>query len=303
MKLPFETIERELLTKKDTILKQPKKVTSEHLLEYGVLCLNKPAGPTSHQATDYVKQIFNVSKAGHGGTLDPQVTGVLPIALNKATRIVQTLLPAGKEYICLMHIHKPLSESIIHKTLNSFKGTITQLPPVRSAVKREERQREIYYIEILEIKDQDVLFKVGCQGGTYIRRLCDDFGKITKVGAHMAQLIRTKAGPFNDKDWHSLQDIKDSKDLTKILKPIEYAIQHLGKIYVQDNTEETLIHGADLHVPGITHLENNINNNDLVAILNQNKELICIGLAKMTSEEILNESKGLAVKTTKVFKN
>ena len=105
------------------------------------------------------------------------MTGCLPIALEKATRIVQTLLPAGKEYVALMHLHKKISEIEVKKAFEKFSGEITQLPPIRSAVKRQERKRKIYYIEILEIDNQDILFKIGCQAGTYVRKYVHDLAK------------------------------------------------------------------------------------------------------------------------------
>ena len=143
------------------------------------------------------------------------MTGVLPIALEKATRIVQILLKAGKEYICLMHLHKEISEQDIRETVKKFTGEIKQLPPVKSAVKRQERFREIYYFNILEIQDKDVLFKIGCQAGTYIRKIVHDFGLSLNIGANMQQLIRTKAGPFTDKTWTTLHDLKDAYELYK----------------------------------------------------------------------------------------
>src|SRR3990167_2789369 len=123
---------------------------------------------------------------------------------------MDALLKAGKEYVCIMHIHTKIPVLEIHKSSKEFIGKIIQLPPVKSAVKRQLREREIYYLEILEIKNQDVLFKVGCQAGTYIRTLCVNWGKALGTNAHMQQLVRTKAGPFNDKEWSSLQDIKDA---------------------------------------------------------------------------------------------
>ena len=209
-----------------------------------------------------------------------------------------------------MHIHKPTPQSKIYKTSKEFIGKITQLPPLKSAVKRQFREREIYYLEILEIKNQDVLFKVGCQAGTYIRKLCVDWSKALGTNGHMAQLVRTKAGPFNDKEWYSLQDIKDAftlyeegneKELKKILKPVEFAVQHLPKIFVTDSSVDTICHGANLSIPGISKLESAIEKNDLVAILTLKDELIAIGNAILTSEEIMEAQKGLAVKTTKVF--
>jgi len=314
-KLPFEKIERKVLTKKSAktdpkLGKNPEERSTEELIKSGIINLNKPPGPTSHQVADYIKKILNIKKAGHGGTLDPKVTGCLPIALEKATRIVQTLLPAGKEYVCLMYIHKRVEENKIKKAFEKFSGEIKQIPPIRSAVKRQERTRKIYYIEILEIKEQDVLFRIGCQAGTYIRKFVHDLGKDLGIGAHMHQLIRTKAGPFTDKEMYAMYDLKDAyefykegneKELRKILKPFETAVNHLGKIWVLDSTVDPLCHGADLYLVGISKLTTGIKENDLVAIFTLKNELICIGKAVLDSETIQRQEKGEAVKTTKVF--
>lgn len=238
------------------------------------------------------------------------MTGVLPIALDKATRIVQALLKAGKEYICLMHLHKEVAENKIHELMKEFQGKIKQLPPVRSAVKRQERFREIYYLNILEINGKDVLFKVGCEAGTYIRKLAHDFGKRLGTGAHMFQLIRTKAGPFTDKDWHSLQDLKDAyefykegneKEIRKIILPFERAVEHLPKVWVFDNAVNNICHGASLGVPGISKLHLNINKNDSIAIMTLKEELIALGTSQITSEEMFKSEKGIAVKVEKVL--
>src|SRR3989344_1273100 len=154
-KLPFEKIKRSILIKKEfetdwNYGQDPNKRKIEELINYGIINLNKPSGPTSHQVSDYVQKILNITKSGHCGTLDPGVTGVLPIALGKATRIVQTLLNAGKEYFGLMHLHKKIEDDLIYKTAEEFVGKIKQLPPIRSAVKRQLRTREIYYLKILE---------------------------------------------------------------------------------------------------------------------------------------------------------
>ena len=314
-KLPFEKIERKILVKKEVITdakcgKNPEERTIKELLESSVICLNKPSGPSSHQIADYVKKILKVEKVGHGGTLDPGVTGVLPMSLGKATKIMEALLKAGKEYVCVMHIHISIPQSKIYKSSNEFIGKIMQLPPVKSAVKREWREREIYYIEILEIKNQDVLFRVGCQAGTYIRRLCDDWGKALGTNAHMQELVRTKAGPFNDREWYSLQDIKDAftlnqegneKELRKILKPVEFAVSHLPKIWIIDSAVDSICHGANLSVPGISKLEDKIGKNEMVAIMSLKNELVAIGNSIMISEEIDNSNKGLAIKINKVF--
>jgi H/ACA ribonucleoprotein complex subunit 4 len=316
-KLPFEKVKREVLIKKQAetnpeIGQNPNKREVEELINYGIINLDKPKGPTSHQASEYLQKILKIKKAGHSGTLDPGVTGVLPIATGRATRIVQALLKAGKEYIAIMHLHKEVEESLLKKTLKEFTGKIKQKPPLKSAVKRVERYREIYYLEILEIKNKDVLFRVGCEAGTYIRKLIHDIGKKLEVGAHMAELRRTKAGPFNENmNLITLQDLADAyyfykdenneKFIRYCIQPIETAVQHLPKIWVLDTTVDPLCHGSDLKIPGISKLDSGIEPDQVIAVLTLKNELIATGIAKLTSKKMIENEKGVAVLTHKVF--
>ncbi len=314
-KLPFEEINREILIKRESLTdkkygKSPEDRTLKELLEGSVICINKPEGPTSHEVADFVKKILRAEKCGHGGTLDPNVSGVLALAINKSTKVMDSLLKAGKEYICVMHLHSEISKDKILESSKQFIGKITQLPPVKSAVKREWREREIYYIDIIEIKGRNVLFKVGCQAGTYIRKLCFDWAKFLKTNGHMQELVRTKAGPFNDNEWYSLQDLKDAftlyqegneEELLKILKPVEYATKHLGKIWIIDSSVDSICHGATLSIPGISKINSNIKKDELIAFLTLKNELVALGNALLSSEEIMYNDKGLTVKINKVF--
>lgn len=315
-RLPFERIKRTIVIKKacnpnPMFGLDPYKRPIQKLIEYGVVNINKPDGPTSHVISDYVKKILNIDKAGHSGTLDPGVTGVLPVALGSATRIVQVLLPAGKEYVALMHLHKPVEEKILRKTLDDFIGKITQLPPLKSAVKRQLRERRVYYIDVMEIEAKDVLFRVGCEAGTYIRKLCHDIGRKLCTGAHMQQLVRTKAGPFTDRDMVFLQDLvdafwlwknkNDESALRKIIRPIESAIVHMPMVWVNDFAVDSLCHGAELNIPGICKLHEEIAKDDLVAMMTLKGELVALGAAMISGKEMLSKEKGLAVKPHKVF--
>jgi len=314
-KLPFEKIEKKILVKKEAETSPkfgsyPDKRTAEELINYGIVNIDKPKGPTSHQVSAYVQKILNISKSGHAGTLDPRVTGVLPIALGKATRISHYLLKAGKEYVAIMHLHKDVKEEKIRKTCREFVGKIKQMPPIKSAVKRQIRERKVYYFNILEIQEKEILFKVGCQAGTYIRKLVHDIGKKIGTGAHMTELRRTKVGPFDENTLFTLQDLTDAyhyyknedneKYLLKIIQPIENAVEHLPKIWVLDTTVDTLCHGANLKNPGIAKLESPIEPDQDVALLTLKGELIAIGKAKATSEKMMGE-KGVAVNTDTVF--
>lgn len=313
--LPYESQHREVLVRKKADTSQrygcyPDARKTDELLSFGIVNIDKPRGPTSHQVSDYVKRIVGVTKAGHSGTLDPKVTGVLPVALGRATKAVQLLLTAGKEYVCLMHLHKQVSETDLHRAVNTFVGKINQLPPVKSAVKRQVREKEIYYFEILESAGQEILFIVGCQAGVYIRKLVHDLGQELGCGAHMAELRRTRVASFNESTLYSLQDLKDAiyyykeegndKFIRKIIQPVENAAVHVAKAWVLDSAIETLCHGSDLKVPGISKVESLIEKGDLVAVLSLKGELVAYGKANMPSGDMLKE-KGIAVIIEKVF--
>jgi H/ACA ribonucleoprotein complex subunit 4 len=178
-------------------------------------------------------------------------------------------------------------------------------------VKRQERERNIYYIDVIEIDGRDVLFKVGCQAGTYIRKLCVDIGRKLGTQAHMAELRRTKAGPFNESTIVSLQQFHDAyafwkedgneQPLRRCIQPVERAIVHLPKIWITDFTVNPLCHGAALHIPGIAKLESDIKEGDVVAILTLKEELVALGIAKASSQTIMNNEKGLAALIDAVF--
>ena len=315
--LPFENENRTILIRKEGETDPglgctPEKRSTEALINYGVVNINKPVGPTSHQVSEYVQKILEVSKAGHSGTLDPGVHGCLPTALGKATRIAQMLLTSGKEYVGIMHMHKDVDEQIVKDTIKKhFLGTIKQLPPIKSAVKRELRPRTIYYFDILEKDEKDVLFIVGCQAGTYIRKLLHDLGQKLRVGAHMAELRRTKAGPFNESTLCTLQDLSDAyhyykeekndTELRKLIQPVENATNHISKIWVFDGAVDTICHGANLNMPGISKVHDTVKEGSTIAIMTLKDEFVGLGTSYLSGKEISQSAKGLAVKMDKVF--
>lgn len=315
-KLPFEEIERRIIVKKEALTnpnhgRDPNLRDISELIECGIVNVDKPKGPTSHDVTERLMAILDVRKAGHSGTLDPLATGVLPVGIGRATRILQTLLPAGKEYICRMHIHGHVEQQQLNNVFEMFTGTIEQVPPVRSVVKREKRKREIYYTEILQVDGRDVLFRVGCQAGTYIRKLVHDMGTELGVGAHMTELRRTKAGCFDESSMCSLEQLAEAYSrwkqqaeeapLRNLLQPIENAVRHLAKIWIDDTAVDPVCHGYDLFVPGICKFHSHISHEEIVAVLTLKDELVAIGRAELTSDEISEQEKGIAAETKKVF--
>ena len=306
-KLPIELIKRKFYEIKDSngsYGTKPEERDINKLINNGIIILDKPAGPTSHNVSGDIKKLLNISKAGHAGTLDPQVTGVLPIALGDATKINQALLNTGKEYICTMHIHKDIEKDIVKTELNKWIGKIKQLPPVKSAVKREIREREIYYIEFIEMRKRDVKFVVGCQGGTYIRKLCSDFGEKSGWGAHMQELRRTKAGPFVESQCVKFEDLKkavkenDIIKLKKMILPVESAISHLPKIYCIDEAITYIKNGRNLLSKDVSKCEE-FKTKELVAVMTLKGELAALGNALCDFKEL--DKKYLCVNIDRVF--
>jgi len=290
--------------------KRPSDRTMGELIKNSAVICDKHSGPSSHQITAWVKEIFQVKKAGHSGTLDPKVTGVLPIALENATKAMSVLMGLNKEYIGVMHLHKEIDEKLLRNVALKFVGKIVQVPPVKSAVARKPRKREVYFFDILEIEGKDVLFKVGCQAGTYVRKLCHDLGIALKVGAHMKELRRIKVGNFTEEQSHSLLEIKDAYDfwkegdenkLKKTLIPVEHAILHVKRVFIKDSTIDPVCHGSPVYVSGLVRIQKGIKKEKIVAVYSLKEELIALGFSKMTSKEMFERSKGVAIRTDRVF--
>ena len=306
----------------------PDKRDIETHIKNGLIILDKPKGPTSHQVAAWVRdifkpqlekpgtseaseRIFSLKKAGHSGTLDPGVTGVLPTLLENATKIIPALVRGKKEYICLMQLHTDIPQKQITETARSFVGKIQQMPPVKSAVKRQLRTREIYTLDILEIDKRNVLFKSEVEAGTYIRTLCTDFGKKLKTQAHMQELRRTMAGSLPEEQSHTLQDIKDAyefykeekneKFLRDIIKPLETGVMHLQKIIIKDSAISAICHGAPLRICGIAKYTKDIKTNDIIAIMSLKGELVALAESTMNTTEIQEKDKGIAAKITRVI--
>ena len=290
--------------------KKPSERSIEELLEAGVIIMDKPMGPTSHQATAWVREILQVEKIGHGGTLDPKVSGVLPVATGRAVRALNLVLRSDKEYVCLMRLHRDRKEEDIRKVINTFVGRIYQTPPVRSAVKRQMRIRTIHSIKILELKGRDVLFRVDCDAGTYIRTLCVDIGDALGVGASMEDLRRVRSGSMIEDKAVTLQDIKDAYVdwkagdehwLRSMLLPIEVLFDPLPKVIVKDSAVDALCHGADLAVVGVAQANASIQKETAVAFFTAKGEAIAVGTAKMAAEDMTRAKEGIAATTDRVY--
>lgn len=290
--------------------KNPSERSLEEAIRNSLIIIDKNSGPTSHQVGSWLREILGVKKAGHMGTLDPAVTGVLPVAIENATKAMPMLIGADKEYVGIMHVHKEFEEGNLRKTIEEFIGKINQLPPKKSAVARRMREREIFFFNILEISGNDVVFHTKTEAGTYIRKLVHDIGQKMGTGAHMAELRRVKAGKFSEKDSHSLVEVKDAYEFAKqgneeklrsILISIEDAVPEEMKVVVKDSAIPPISHGSPLYVSGIISARKEIERGDMVSMMSGRGEIVGIGVAKLTGEEMMKRKKGEAVKTDRVM--
>jgi predicted rRNA pseudouridine synthase len=274
----------------------------------GIIVIDKPRGPSSHQVASWVGKILGC-QVGHAGTLDPQVSGLLLVMLGNAVRLAPLLLQHDKEYICLMRLHGDVDKNRIERIATEFTGRLYQRPPRKSAVKRVLRIRTVQKLEILDSKGRLILFRVDCDAGTYVRSLCHHMGLALGVGAHMVELRRTRSGAFSEQDMHSLYDVKDACDaakegdlttLSSIILSVDSAVPDLATVIIRDTAIDAICHGAVLAGVGVIRCDE-FKKDQIVAVLSNKKEFICLGRAIIPTSSFKPGDPGLVIAPTTVF--
>lgn len=275
----------------------------------GIILVDKPRGPSSHQVAAWVREMTGISQVGHTGTLDPQVSGVLVVLLGKAVRLTSILHLDEKEYICLMRLQGDVTQQALDEAIQEFTGKIYQRPPRKSAVKRALRIREILELELLSRDQRLVLLRARCDSGTYIRSLCHHIGMALGVGAHMQELRRSRSADFPESQIYTLHDIRDAIEsaksgdtelLSKMILPMETSIKNLATVIIKESAAGAVCHGARLSMRGIIRVDP-FQMDDMVAIYTESNDLIGIGEALMSASRVIPGEKGLAVAPRIVF--
>ncbi len=289
---------------------RPSERPPSALLEYGLVPLDKPRGPTSHEVVAWVRRLLNVEKAGHSGTLDPPVSGVLPIGLGQATKALSLLLLFPKEYRGVMRLHSSVPRKKLDSVVEEFTGEIFQRPPQRSAVSRQVRSRTIYELELTESEGNLHMFRCLCQSGTYIRKLVYDMGEVLGVGATMVELRRTIVGPISEGSGlttlHQLNDAMfklgsgDEGAIRRAVKPIESCLGDIKQVVIRDSAVDAICHGARLGIPGVLAVSEGVAKDDFLAIMSPKNELVAVGKALLPTQEIQSLKRGLACTTERV---
>jgi len=288
------------------------KRTVEQLLQYGLILIDKPPGPTSHEVVAWTKRILNIPKAGHSGTLDPQVSGVLPLGLGEGTKVLGVLLFGPKEYFGLGRLHSQPSKEELQSLLKEFTGEIFQKPPQRSSVLRQTRTRKIYELQLVEQKERLLLLRVLCEAGTYIRKLYYDIGEVLGPGGSMIELRRSRVHQFSEDSrlvtMHELaiaySDWKDNgneSELMKMILPIEYALSEMKSVVIRDSAVDSLCHGAQLAIPGILQISPNLKKGELVGVYTQKGEIVSLAESLLDESEIKDNDKGYAFQTKRII--
>ena len=277
----------------------PEARTPAELLRFGVVNLDKPPGPSAHQVSGWVRNMVDdalasvdepgIDNAAHAGTLDPKVTGCLPVLLGEATRLAQVFLEGHKEYVAVLEVHADVPDDL-PAVASEFEGEIYQKPPKKSAVRRDLRVREVYDLDVLETADRRALLRIECESGTYVRKLCHDLGLALGTGAHMGDLRRTGTDPFDDRDLVSLHDLADAlgfwredgdaAPLREVVRPAERALRHLPSVAIAESAAREVANGAPVYAPGVIEVDEAAraaDEDDLVACFTPDGSAVCLG--------------------------
>ncbi|KAI9818531.1 MAG: centromere/microtubule-binding protein cbf5 [Pycnora praestabilis] len=289
----------------------PLKRDLKSYISSGVINLDKPSNPSSHEVVAWVKRMLRIEKTGHSGTLDPKVTGCLIVCLDRATRLVKSQQGAGKEYVCVIRLHDKLpgGEAQLARALETLTGALFQRPPLISAVKRQLRIRTIHESKLYEFDNDRHLgvFWVSCEAGTYIRTLCVHLGLLLGVGAHMQELRRVRSGAMEEQDGmvtlHDVLDAQWTQDntrdesyLRKVIRPLESLLTTYKRIVVKDSAVNAVCYGAKLMIPGLLRYEGGIEIHEEVVLMTTKGEAIALGIAQMSTVELTTCDHGVVAK-------
>ncbi|KAG2061978.1 putative rRNA pseudouridine synthase [Suillus hirtellus] len=279
-------------------------------IKSGVINLDKPSNPSSHEVVAWLRRILRVEKTGHSGTLDPKVTGCLIVCIDRATRLVKSQQGAGKEYVCVLRLHSSLPDpTALPRALQTLSGALFQRPPLISAVKRQLRIRTIYESKLLEFDEKRNLavFWVSCEAGTYIRTLCVHLGLLLGVGGHMQELRRVRSGAMSENDdivtMHDVLDAqwmydntRDESYLRRVIRPLESLLVGYKRIVVKDSAVNAVCYGAKLMIPGLLRYEADIAVNEEVVLMTTKGEAIALAIAQMSTVELATCDHGVVAK-------
>lgn len=268
----------------------PDSRTVEQRLASGFILLDKPAGPTSHQVASWVRDLFGLERLGHGGTLDPFATGVLPLLAGKSMKVTKKVLTHKKTYIAIFRCAEDPDADALASAMKRLTGRVYNVPPEISAVKVQVRTRKISTFDMIERNGKDFLTRIECEAGTYVRTMARDLGLMLGYKVELKELRREKSGRFELSKCVTLQEVADAywlwkecdkpDALLKMIQPVEKLVLDMPAAHVKDSAAAAIAHGAPLLRPGIIDIDDKITSGKELAIFTLKEELV--GIVKLT---------------------
>ena len=289
----------------------PENRTLEMLLDAGFILLDKAPGPSSHQIAAWAKDLLNLDKLGHGGTLDPFATGVLPLLSGKAMRLTGKILTHDKSYIALFKLQNEVNQGELESAMKQLTGRVYNVPPEISAVRVQVRTRKISKFKILDFSENLLLTEIECEAGTYVRTMARDLGLLIGMNIELKELRRPKSGRFGLEHSVTMQQLADAiwlwktnndqRAMKKILHPVEELLSDLPRIVVKDGAAAALSHGAPLLRPGVVSIAEDLKSGDEVLIVSMKGEAVAIATLSQSSKIVPTMTQGEVAKPTSVI--
>jgi len=282
----------------------PEERSLESLLNSGVILVEKPRGPTSHQLTAWARDLLGISKIGHGGTLDPFATGLLTLLLGKATRLTDIVLRGDKTYVGVLKFGRPIEESELCDLLSKLEGVIYNVPPLESAVKIQVRTRTIRSIRTVGVDTESKIaaFELSCSAGTYVRTLAKDIGLLLGTSCELTELHRSHTGSFSQEMSCTMQQLADAaflyhehdddRALRKLISPVESILRKLPSITIKDGAAAALSHGAPLARPGVISAQKGVSEGSTVLLRTVKGEAVSVAIMKVDSDSLSEMATG-----------
>ena len=283
---------------------------ADRLAQGAFLLVDKPRGPSSHQVTAWTRDLLAQPRAGHAGTLDPNVSGLLWVGFGPALKLLPLLLEFPKRYVGVVVLHGPVDPRAVTRVLEEFRGPIYQTPPVRSAVRRERRVRRIHRLHLLDSEGAFLLVDVVADSGTYVRTLAVDLGEALGVGAHLDELRRIGTGPFTEDGAVTLSNLADARaeadsgrpePLLALLHPMREVWTQFPTVVLKEGAVSSVAHGSNLARGGIASVSRSFSKGAKLALIDRQETLVATGHALYSSEEIPQVKEGWVVDTDRVF--
>lgn len=291
------------------VLPLPPEV-QERIRAGAFLLVDKPRGPTSHQVAAWVRDLLGVERAGHAGTLDPHVSGLLWVGVGPALKLLPLLLDFPKRYVGVIDLHGQVPAAELTSVLAEFQGPIFQTPPVRSAVRRERRIRTIYRLKLLERDGPHLLVDVTCESGTYVRSLAVDLGEALGIGAHLAELRRVGTGPFKENQSVTLLALSDAiaqarggppDALLRMLHPIDEIRREFPQVLLKPGAAAAVAHGAGVARGGIRSISRAFPEGAQVVLIAPDGAFLGVGEARVASDHFSSMPHGWVIELRRVM--